>query len=197
MTHLHTTRTLQRHVRKLLGREGCLDGQCILRDPEEDMTGKQKTNGGCSCLKDLRRRDHMNISIVDGPGHDAPLLLRAPRQLADVLAAVVTERARQDAKWGADRTQPDAHAGIDNYEWDRRHGATHMLGILSAKMYRSMVEASARRGELSWSEILMEEVAEAAEEGGVGNLALLYVELIQVAAVAVAWAEDVKRRMDG
>ena len=50
---LHQTRTLQRLVRQLLGRDACMDRACILRDPECAPLG-QVTNGGCSCLVALR-----------------------------------------------------------------------------------------------------------------------------------------------
>lgn len=45
-----------------------------------------------------------------------------------------------------------------------------------------------------WCLILMEEVGEAAQDALKGHLQLLRQELIQVAAVAVAWIEALDRR---
>lgn len=78
-----------------------------------------------------------------------------------ILNDIRAERARQDAKWGADRSQ---HPAI-------------------------------------WHAILSEEVGEVAQEVLETTFAgastdHLYEELIQVAAVAVAWAEAVQRERE-
>jgi NTP pyrophosphatase (non-canonical NTP hydrolase) len=49
---------------------------------------------------------------------------------------------------------------------------------------------------LSWDKILVEEVAEAVEAAANGDLTALREELVQVAAVAVAWIEAINRRID-
>lgn len=65
-----------------------------------------------------------------------------------------------------------------------------------ALYHKEECEWAREHGLLSWRHILMEEVAEAFAEAP-GSEALR-VELIQVAAVAVAWAERLnKRRSDG
>lgn len=75
----------------------------------------------------------------------------------DVLAEVRAERARQDAKWGANRP----------------------LALTP------------------WLGILVEEVGESATASFAGTLADLREELVQVAAVAVAWIESIDAHIDG
>lgn len=109
----------------------------------------------------------MASDVIDGP---APL--------ATVLADVAAERRRQDVRWG-EQNHPDGTG-----DW---HAA-------DATQARKECEQAASIGELSWRHILLEEVAEAVAEGRPDELRR---ELIQVAAVAVAWAEAIDRRADG
>lgn len=89
---------------------------------------------------------------------------------------VARERNAQDAKWG-EQNHPDGTGGPgrvanadDARTWTNFHAAEHTL---------------------AWADILEEEVAEAlAEEDAVK----LRAELIQVAAVAMAWIEAIDRR---
>lgn len=107
--------------------------------------------------------------IVDGPTEA-------------VLDEVRIERENQDAKWGADSDHPDGTA---------RAGDLAMLG---AAVKATVDAAHANRvvpGTLTWRHILDEEVREAfCERDPTG----LRTELIQVAAVAVAWVEAIDRR---
>lgn len=92
-----------------------------------------------------------------------------------VLNDVWTERRRQDAKWG-EQNHPDG---------------TSEMWQPEADLMRRECEEAAQGGQLSWKHILLEEVAEAIAEEDVTKLRE---ELIQVAAVAVAWVEAIDRR---
>jgi hypothetical protein len=91
--------------------------------------------------------------------------------------SVRDERERQDAKWG-EQNHPDGTGGPRAEEV--REAA------------RAQCQDAALRGEQQWSLILAEEVFEAIAEEDQGAL---YEELIQVAAVAQAWAEAIARRI--
>lgn len=101
------------------------------------------------------------------------------RTLFRVLADVATERIRQDALWGEqswpDGTGEAAHAGE------------------IARMFRDLADDRAERGDLTWQDILAEEFYEALAES---EPAALRCELIQVAAVALCWAEAIDRRQE-
>lgn len=92
---------------------------------------------------------------------------------------VLDERHRQDLKWG-EQNHDDAigHVGPSGGE-DLEYIARH-----------SMTEHGP-----TWAAILLEEVGEALQEtGDRGSLQGLRAELVQVAAVAVAWIEALDRR---
>jgi hypothetical protein len=96
-------------------------------------------------------------------------------KVALVLDEVLDERLRQHLKWG-EQNHPDGTSGV------RRP---------SAEIARRTCEREHRAGRGTWLHILDEEVCEAyAEEGPLS----LRKELIQVAAVAVAWVEAIDRR---
>jgi hypothetical protein len=95
-----------------------------------------------------------------------------------VLAQIADERDRQNAKWG-EQNHPD---GTDQL------GAT---GHERARLVKRLVDESAKLGRLTWALILAEEVAEAECES---DPVKLREELIQVAAVTVAWIEAIDRR---
>ncbi len=105
------------------------------------------------------------LEAVDREGPRAP----------GVLAEVKAERDRQDAKWG-ERNHPDQVGG-----YLRRP-------IELAGDFRRWL----RDGSAAWDLILLEEVAEAWD--AIGNEKALRAELVQVAAVAVAWVEALDRR---
>jgi hypothetical protein len=105
--------------------------------------------------------------LIDGPG-----------ETADVLAEVAAERHRQDQRWG-EQNHPDG---------------TGPAWAGDAALARKECKHAADSGDLSWRHILLEEVAEATAEQ---ESVRLRQELIQVAAVAVAWAQAIDRRTDG
>ncbi|MFB6392600.1 hypothetical protein [Polymorphospora lycopeni] len=98
------------------------------------------------------------------------------RAQGGVLAEIAAERARQDAKWGP-QNHPD---GTGDYP--------EQIDADTAKM---ACQNAAEGGYLDWLHILREEVAEAFAATGPE----LRTELVQVAAVAVAWVEAIDRRM--
>lgn len=102
---------------------------------------------------------------------------RPPHADADVVASVVLERARQDAKWGEPTDRPDGTGG------PRRERA--------ADAAKNRTDAHAAAGSLTWQHILAEEVAEAF---AATDPVALRVELVQVAAVAVKWVRMIDSR---
>lgn len=96
-------------------------------------------------------------------------------QVRYVLDHVFMERGRQESKWGeqnhADGTgRPDDSAVADRY--------------------RAITDFNAKQGHVTYRDILLEEVFEAIAES---DKEKLKTELIQVAAVAVAWVEKLIR----
>ena len=92
-----------------------------------------------------------------------------------VLNDIRAERARQDAKWG-EQNHPD--------------GTGRSGDPLVAEVVKADCDRAARNGMLTYRHILDEEVAEAFAER---DPAKLRAELVQVAAVAVAWIEKIDR----
>ena len=97
-----------------------------------------------------------------------------PRQ-ARILRHVIEERVRQDAKWG-EQNHPDG---------------TSALYVQPAQVAKMTTERRAAEGRVSWIDILHEEVMEAYAETDPEKLRA---ELVQVAAVTVAWLEAIDRR---
>lgn len=95
---------------------------------------------------------------------------------ANVLSDITAERKRQDAKWG-EQNHPD--------------GTGSLYYRAMAQMAKAECQESPQiNGEDRYSLILLEEVYEALAES---DAAKLREELIQVAAVAVAWVEKIDR----
>jgi hypothetical protein len=93
-----------------------------------------------------------------------------------VLGEVFDERRRQDEKWGVQDHNDNTGRG----EWK-----------LAADYWKSVNQSRAQFGIPSWCYILLEEVFEALAETGPQ---LLRAELVQSAAVCVAWIEAIDRR---
>lgn len=94
---------------------------------------------------------------------------------AQVLAEVRTERLRQLSKWGVQH---------------RRDGVDPHLRYI-ADNARKACQAHEIKGGATWNDVLSEEYYEAITET---DLAKLRAELVQVAAVCVAWIEDIDSR---
>lgn len=103
--------------------------------------------------------------------------------MSDIRSAIYTEisaeRDRQDAKFG-EQNHPD---GIDTDE----------TSVMIADQWRDMVNHRLAAGTVSWTDILFEEAHEATVEA---DPAKLRAEVVQIAAVAVAWLECIDRRAD-
>lgn len=113
-------------------------------------------------------------------------------QTVSVIAEVMGERRAQDAKWG-EQNHPD----LDPVLLGREGGCTpkrmaEEYEIPTAGRAQQLCDVEFGRGTGTWAHILVEEVAEAV--GTNGNTVALRAELIQVAAVAVAWVEAIDRR---
>ena len=91
-----------------------------------------------------------------------------------ILAAIADERAAQDAKWGV----TDLPSGAGD-AW---------LGATQAS--RARCDEADANGTTTWAMVLEEETLEALSES---DPAKLREELLQVAAVAVAWIESLDR----
>lgn len=121
-----------------------------------------------------------------------------------VLTQVLAERCAQEVKWGQ-QNHPDVCQTLMT-----RGGFTDERGrywpggctpermaqhyeIPSATRAKYLTDLAAQRGVITYADIMIEEVAEAIEAATLrdGNLRT---ELIQVAAVAVAWVEKIDRQ---
>ncbi|MEU5043212.1 NUDIX hydrolase [Streptomyces griseorubiginosus] len=95
---------------------------------------------------------------------------------AGILAEIVAERERQDARWG---------------EQNHRDGTGSLTQVLEADKAREGCQAAFARGDGTWMHVLIEEVFEAFAEDDPSKVRA---ELVQVAAVAVAWIAAIDRR---
>lgn len=108
-----------------------------------------------------------------------------------VLTEVQTERASQDVKWG-EQNHPDGtgpYLSVFNRVSVPSHGNLNRMICQEATTECNTMHAQGRG---TWQHILTEEWAEAI---ACDNPTELRVELIQVAAVAVAWVEAIDRRL--
>lgn len=109
---------------------------------------------------------------------------RRTERTSTVLGELAEERARQDATWG-EQHHPDGTG-------PRVALAGRLVSMEDqANDARLECQTAARRNSVTWRHILREEVHEAFAES---DPAALRVELVQVAAVAVAWIEAIDRR---
>lgn len=99
---------------------------------------------------------------------------------ARVLTDVLHERARQDAKWG-EQNHPDGTGPLE---------AIDHIGV-TAEHARKLCDQEHRAGRGTWAHIAVEELAEALEAADPADLRT---ELVQTAAVLVAWIEAIDRR---
>jgi hypothetical protein len=95
-----------------------------------------------------------------------------------VLTEVMREREAQYEKWG---------------EQNHPNGTGRPASKEIADAARAITDRKAKLGTLTYLDILREEFFEAAAEGDADSLRK---ELIQVAAVAVAWVEAIDRKKD-
>lgn len=110
-----------------------------------------------------------------------------------VLTQVFDERRKQDDHWGVQR-HPDTMLGHIQPGEDEFMATYLREGLILAteqklEQSRDSYDESVKMGVTNWAEILEEEFWEAILEAYIGDKAKLRKELIQVAAVAVAWVE--------
>ena len=116
--------------------------------------------------------------------------LEQVKGMSRVLVDIVAERHRQDAKWGR-QDHPDG-TGPNEY-WLGGLGISHDLDAQElARLLRRRCQQRFAEGKGTWADISLEEFAEALAEDGPVKLRA---ELIQKAAVAVAWVEAIDRRL--
>lgn len=113
------------------------------------------------------------------------------RITGEVLVEVLREREKQDAKWGEQN-----HPFHDPVLTGRRDGVDEVrlaeeYEIPTGSRAKQLTEYAARRRELCFAKILVEEVAEACGEQDPRKLRE---ELVQVAATAVAAIEALDRK---
>lgn len=113
-----------------------------------------------------------------------------------VLAEIGREREAQDLKWG-EQNHPD---GTGEIGWPEHimPGMGWSVNMTpaqhAAKLARRHCQQEAKQGKTTWLAIALEEVAEAFAES---DPAELRKELVQSAAVLVAWVEAIDRRQSG
>jgi len=146
-----------------------------------------------------RTRPTTALVLADGSWHckDAQACVAACVAVArsthatdGVLDEVRLERERQDAKWGV-QNHPDLSPEIDRSYPER---TADEMGVPSAHTARSACEHLASRGALGYADIALEEFAESIEAAALGDVVELRKELVQTAAVIVAWIESIDRR---
>jgi hypothetical protein len=98
--------------------------------------------------------------------------------MSTVLGEVLQERVDQDAKWG---------------EQNHLDGTGAAFRVRASEAQRRITEAAFEQGAGTWALIFLEEVAEVLAES---DLERLREELVQAAAVAVAWVEAIDRRLE-
>lgn len=110
--------------------------------------------------------------------------------MRQVLAEVEGERHRQHAKWGqqdwANGTGGEPERGLSREQTER----LREIRRVHAESSRALCDAVASENRVTWRHILREELDEAVAED---DPAKLRRELVQVAAVAVAWIEAIDR----
>lgn len=107
----------------------------------------------------------------------------------DILYEIKHERVRQDYKWG-EQNHPNGTGGewtgaLVPFLW-KEDRAAHI-----AQLAKAQCDRKAEHGKLTWADIALEEIAEAFAEK---DEALLRAELLQSAAVLVAWIGAIDRR---
>lgn len=110
-------------------------------------------------------------------------ILARPPPIVDVLQ----ERERQDAKWGV-QNHPSFSSAVAG--WPVMNRARY-YGIDTDDELRGACEGAFKLGKGSYAHIFLEEAAEAICAPDEQSLRA---ELVQVAAVAIAWIESIDRR---
>ena len=105
--------------------------------------------------------------------------------------AVIDERLRQDKKFGV-----QDHLSVPNFVRGKPNVACAHSKVPVASYMREYNDTLVSFQRLTWGPILVEEVSEALEAAASESPAALRAELVQVAAVAVAWIDCLDRNGD-
>ncbi len=108
----------------------------------------------------------------------------------DVLTYVLEERKRQDAQWG-EQNHPDL---LPRCAADDPTYVAELYKIPTAAEAKDACDIDARMERTNWTAIAVEELAEVVEQAALGDRAKTREELVQLAAVCVAWIEAIDRR---
>lgn len=106
------------------------------------------------------------------------------KESTDAMRDILCERVRNRARWGV-QDHPSVHGTPHSMP------NTFIYDIPGEKRAKALCDGKARRGTITWTDILLEEFAEAVDAP---NDVLRRAELVQVAAVALAWIECIDRR---
>lgn len=162
-----------------------LSGVVVLNGQEHTNPNPIPTFSGLTCA----------VEGLERFTHDATVCeLASTSSLSDVLFAVRQERNRQDAKWG-EQNHPDFYqvvdpaTGINHGDLPLDQRFTY-YGIPTEEDAKSDCESTFKRGKGNWGHILIEEIS---ESFGTTNKLDLETELIQSAAVIVAWVQKLRR----
>ena len=121
------------------------------------------------------------VSVSDADKEQAQQILKYAGMAAE-------ERLRQNHKWGV-QSHPNVSPATTNMaDWNLTYQA-------EADTARVVNEENSEDGNTNWKDILDEEILEAYAEAYSGDEAALQTELIQAAAVCLAWAQDIGRRL--
>lgn len=104
-----------------------------------------------------------------------------------VFEEVMAERARQDARWGV-----QDHPNVFTPEQPRLRCILSYHDLPATDSARTICDLRHKQGIGSWADIAVEEMCEAVEKGD--DDVACREELVQLAAVVVAWIECIDRR---
>ena len=102
-----------------------------------------------------------------------------------VFGGIRAERSYQDEKWG-EQDHPSIDGGTDGT------GKAEIYGLPTEWDIKQSLAPLAKRGALTWADIAIEELVEAIEAK---DESMRRGELVQLAAVVVAWIENIDRRV--
>lgn len=109
---------------------------------------------------------------------------------AEVLRDIAHERAKQDIKWGVQEHQDVPVDASPVGIIVSKEGGAVAYAFPNSAVARDACDSAARAGCVSWFHIAVEELAEAVDAR---DAASRRDELVQLAAVIVAWIENVDR----
>jgi hypothetical protein len=118
------------------------------------------------------------------------------QHIAAIVNSVVAERLTQNIKWGLQR-HPTLNP-VSNQLKQLPGVQTVQFGLPTVEHARKDCDLAESRGELTWTHIAVEELAEAVEAAVLhGETSTeLREELVQLAAVVFAWIESVDSLVD-